>query len=160
MSGNRNFEGRVNPQTRGNWLASPPLVVAYALAGTVDINFKLHPIGHQADGTPVYLRDLWPSNDEIKNTIAECLNSDMFKNRYKNVFLGEQQWQDLETTDSQAYAWSEDSTYIANPPYFQNMTPEAGSIDNIYNAKPLLVLGDSITTVSYTHLTLPTICSV
>ena len=146
LSGNRNFEGRVNPQTRGNWLASPPLVVAYALAGTVKIDFTTEPLAHTPEGKPVYLKDIWPSTEEINETVSGCLNSEMYKERYSNVFAGPEQWQKLPAGDSETYDWDDASTYIANPPYFENMTMEVNDITDINDARPLLVLGDSITT--------------
>ena len=146
LSGNRNFEGRVNPQTRGNWLASPPLVVAYAIAGTVKIDFTKDPLTQTPNGKDVYLKDIWPSTQEITDAVNNCLNSEMYKERYSNVFLGPQQWQDLKTGDGETYDWNDQSTYIANPPYFDGMTLDINEIEDIKGAKPLLVLGDSITT--------------
>ncbi|MGB1361119.1 MAG: aconitate hydratase AcnA [Alphaproteobacteria bacterium] len=146
LSGNRNFEGRVNPQTRGNWLASPPLVVAYALTGNVKVDITKEPIGKGKDGQDVFLKDIWPSTAEINETLQDCLNSDMYKSRYADVFLGPQQWQDIEITGGETYGWSDNSTYIQNPPYFENMSMEVGDITDIKGAKPLLVLADSITT--------------
>ena len=146
LSGNRNFEGRVNPQTRGNWLASPPLVVAYALAGTVKIDFTTQPLAQTPDGQDVYLKDIWPSAAEITATVNACLTSKMYKERYQNVFLGPKQWQDIKTSNEATYNWNENSTYIANPPYFKNMSLEVDEIEDITGAKPLLILSDSITT--------------
>ena len=146
LSGNRNFEGRVNPQTRGNWLASPPLVVAYALTGSVKIDITSEPIGTGKDGNPVYLKDIWPTTQEVNETVAGCLNSDMYKARYSNVFLGPKQWQDIEVTGGEIYDWPATSTYIQNPPYFENMSMEVNEIEDIIGVKPLMSLGDSITT--------------
>lgn len=146
LSGNRNFEGRVNPQTRGNWLASPPLVVAYALAGNIKINLSTDAIGTGKDGHPVYLKDIWPSTAEVNEAVAQCLSSDMYAERYSNVFLGPQQWQDIDVTGGEMYDWPSTSTYIQNPPYFEYMSMDVGDIEDITGVKPLLSLGDSITT--------------
>ncbi len=146
LSGNRNFEGRVNPQTRGNWLASPPLVVAYALVGNIKIDITKDSLGTDKEGNPVYLKDIWPSTQEVNDAVAGCLNSDMYKARYSNVFLGPQQWQNIEVTGGEIYDWPSTSTYIQNPPYFENMSMEIDEIQDILGVKPLMSLGDSITT--------------
>jgi aconitate hydratase len=145
LSGNRNFEGRVHPQVKANWLASPPLVVAYALAGTTQIDLTKDPISHDATGKPVYLKDIWPTNSEVAHEVAK-VSSKMFSEQYADVFLGTEEWQSMKTTDSQTYNWKSDSTYIQNPPFFENMLAEPAPIRNIQNAHILALLGDSITT--------------
>ncbi|MFQ3610327.1 MAG: aconitate hydratase AcnA [Fimbriimonadales bacterium] len=146
LSGNRNFEARINPQVKANYLASPPLVVAYALAGTVDIDLLNEPIGHDPNGQPVYLRDLWPSPQEVRETIARALQSEMFKHRYAHVFDGDEHWQSLPVPDSQVYEWDPDSTYIQRPPYFDGMPDTPAPLQNITGARVLAIFGDSITT--------------
>ena len=145
LSGNRNFEGRVSPHTKANYLASPPLVVAYALAGNVMINMNHDPIGEGTDG-PVYLRDIWPSNEEIERTVQESLTPEMFKERYGQVFKGTEDWQKINVGTGKTYEWDGNSTYIQNPPYFAGMSKEAGTFENIKSAKVLALLGDSVTT--------------
>eukprot|EP01037_Dinobryon_pediforme_P001680 gene1680-1709_t len=146
ISGNRNFEGRVSPDVRANFLASPPLVVAYALKGTVIEDFTTTPIGQATDGTDVYLRDIWPTNAEVAHVMAGALDRAMFQARYADVYKGDHHWQAINVTGSETYQWRAGSTYVANPPYFDgmSMTPEA--VGDIVAAKPLLILGDSITT--------------
>ena len=148
LSGNRNFEGRVSPHTKANYLASPPLVVAYAIAGNLAINLKTDPIGQDQQGRPVYLKDIWPSTAEIKSVMAAALTPEMFRSRYSNVFTGTADWQQIATVDSQTYAWNGDSTYVQNPPFFEGMAASAngGGIVDIQGARPLALLGDSITT--------------
>ncbi|PZP54851.1 MAG: aconitate hydratase AcnA [Micavibrio aeruginosavorus] len=147
LSGNRNFEGRVNPQTKGNYLASPPLVVAYALAGNMQIDLTKDSLGNDKDGNPVYLKDIWPTNKEIADTIEYCLTADMFKSRYANVFLGPEQWQAISTSGSpESYSWDSKSTYVQNPPYFVGMPKTPGAISDIKGASILAIFGDSITT--------------
>ncbi|MFC4820452.1 aconitate hydratase AcnA [Dokdonella ginsengisoli] len=145
LSGNRNFEGRVHPEVKMNYLASPPLVVAYALAGTLDINLETDPIGTGSDGQPVYLKDIWPSNQEISDTIAGAINPAMFEKNYADVFKGDSRWNSIASPDGARYAW-DDSTYIKNPPYFDGMSANAGTIDDIHGARVLGLFGDSITT--------------
>ena len=145
LSGNRNFEGRIHPLVKANWLASPPLVVAYALAGTVRIDLSKDPIGHTNDGQAIYLRDIWPSNQEIQNAMLN-VTSDMFRKRYANVFEGPETWKTIKVTGSETYGWKADSTYIQNPPYFDGLTLEPKPLQNIANASVLAVLGDSVTT--------------
>lgn len=145
LSGNRNFEGRVSPDVRANFLASPPLVVAYALKGTVTEDMIETPIGEGTDG-PVYLKDIWPTNEEVQNVISANIDSDMFRTRYSNVYLGDAHWQKIEVEGSDTYSWPAASTYIANPPYFEGMTMTPAPIADIVEAKPLAILGDSITT--------------
>ncbi|HXP97543.1 MAG TPA: aconitate hydratase AcnA [Telmatospirillum sp.] len=147
LSGNRNFEGRISPYVKANYLASPPLVVAYAIAGTLDIDIANEPLGTGKDGKPVFLKDIWPSNRDIKDTIAASLTRDMFRNRYANVFAGTAQWQAVPTAAGQTYSWNDASTYVKNPPYFVGLTREPSSgFADIKGARLLAILGDSITT--------------
>ncbi|MFU8803944.1 MAG: aconitate hydratase AcnA [Bradymonadaceae bacterium] len=146
LSGNRNFEGRINPHTRANYLASPPLVVAYALAGSVDLNLHSDPIGQDRDGNDVYLKDVWPTNEEVQSTVAQCVTREQFVNQYSNVYAGPEEWQALEAPTGKVYAWSEDSTYIQEPPFFVDMPADAPPIDAIKSARVLCKVGDSITT--------------
>jgi len=146
LSGNRNFEGRVSPQVRANYLASPPLVVAYALAGTVDIDLNSDPLGTGKDGQPVYLRDIWPSSEEIRDTIAINVTPEMFKRQYADVFDGNEIWNQIDGGDSDVYLWDEESTYIQEPPFFVDLKPDVPDIREISGARVLALLGDSITT--------------
>ncbi len=146
LSGNRNFEGRVHQDVRMNYLASPPLVVAYALAGATDLDLTKEPLGNGANGKPVYLKDIWPTQKEIYDTIAQCLDANLFKQSYANVFAGDERWRSLQVTQSETYAWDSDSTYVQNPPYFTGMSATALGIKPIMGARCLAVLGDSITT--------------
>ena len=145
LSGNRNFEGRVHQSVRTNWLASPPLVVAYALAGTVKIDLDKDPIGKDNDGNPVYLKDIWPSSDEIQAELVK-INNDMFRSQYASVFDGDETWQSLPIPDSQTYDWDSQSTYIQNPPFFEGLTAEIDDVTPVKDARILALLGDSITT--------------
>lgn len=145
LSGNRNFEGRVHPQVRANWLASPPLVVAYALTGTTDIDLNNDPIGQDPAGNNVYLKDIWPSHHEIAQEVAKVTDK-MFKKEYADVFKGDEDWQALKTGSGKTYAWNKDSTYIQHPPFFQNLSAQPQAIKPIQNAYVLALLGDSITT--------------
>ncbi|KIN77065.1 aconitate hydratase AcnA [Sulfitobacter mediterraneus] len=146
LSGNRNFEGRISPDVRANYLASPPLVVAYALAGTMDINLATDPIAQTPDGKDVYLKDIWPTTQEVAELVEQTVTREAFQTKYADVFKGDEKWQAVETTDSQTYDWPVQSTYVQNPPYFQGMSKEPGVITNIEGAKVLAVLGDMITT--------------
>jgi aconitate hydratase len=146
LSGNRNFEGRINPYLRANYLASPPLVVAYAIAGSMRVNLMTDPLGNDPDGHPVYLKDIWPSNQEIHETIDKTLSPQMFRKRYANVFEGPEEWQKVEVRKGQTYEWDLSSTYIAHPPYFDNMPKEPAPLSDIALARSLAILGDSITT--------------
>ncbi len=146
LSGNRNFEGRVSPNTLANYLASPPLVVAYALAGTVDIDLDKDPIGVGKDGQPVYLRDIWPSNQEIQETILQSVRPEMFKANYARVFDANEAWNQIQSPDNPVYEFREDSTYLQEPPYFAGMGPEPAAGREIKNARVLALLGDSVTT--------------
>ncbi|KUJ80707.1 aconitate hydratase [Ruegeria marisrubri] len=146
LSGNRNFEGRISPDVRANYLASPPLVVAYALAGDMNIDLTSEPLGTSKDGKPVYLKDIWPTNQEIAELVDKTVTRAAFLKKYADVFKGDEKWQAVETTDAETYDWPASSTYIQNPPYFQNMSPEPGTISNIEGAKVLAILGDMVTT--------------
>ncbi len=146
LSGNRNFEGRINPDVRANYLASPPLVVAYALAGRMDVDLTSEPIGQGRDGMPVYLRDLWPSQQEIAATIETALASDQFKKTYASVFEGDQRWRSIAAPEGKTYAWDPSSTYIKHPPYFENMAKAPPPLGEIRQARVLARLGDSVTT--------------
>ena len=146
LSGNRNFEGRISPDVRANYLASPPLVVAYALAGTMDIDLSQDPIGADSSGNAVYLRDIWPSSKEVAELVEQTVTREAFNSKYADVFKGDEKWQSVETTPSQTYDWPISSTYVQNPPYFQGMSQEPGVITNIEQARVLAVLGDMITT--------------
>ncbi|HEY2955277.1 MAG TPA: aconitate hydratase AcnA [Candidatus Eisenbacteria bacterium] len=146
LSGNRNFEGRINPLTRANYLASPPLVVAYALAGTVDIDLEREPLGRGRDGRPVYLRELWPSQREIAETVARALKPEQFAEEYANVFDGNPRWNAIPVGEAERYPWSAESTYIHDPPFFQGLTPEPAPPSDIHGARVLVMLGDSVTT--------------
>jgi aconitate hydratase len=145
LSGNRNFEGRVNPQTRFNYLASPPLVVAYALAGRMDVDLTREPLGVGNDG-PVFLRDIWPSPQEVQDEISRSVKAEFFTTQYADVFKGDEQWRQLDVPAGETYAWADDSTYVKNPPYFAGMTMEPPGIRPITGARALAMLGDSITT--------------
>ncbi|WP_338466909.1 aconitate hydratase AcnA [Novosphingobium sp. ZN18A2] len=146
LSGNRNFEGRVSPDVRANFLASPPLVVAYALKGTVTEDFTTTPIGQDKDGNDVMLADIWPSNEEVAHVMAGAVTRDMFQARYADVYKGDEHWQAINVTGSETYQWRSGSTYVANPPYFEGMEMTPAPVGDIVAAKPLLVLGDSVTT--------------
>jgi aconitate hydratase len=146
ISGNRNFEGRVSPDVRANFLASPPLVVAYALKGTVIEDFITTPIGTSKDGEAVYLKDIWPTNDEVASTLAGAVDRQMFQARYANVYKGDAHWQAIEVTGSDTYTWRAGSTYVANPPYFEGLTMTPAPVTDIIDAMPLAIFGDSITT--------------
>ncbi|WP_374604971.1 aconitate hydratase AcnA [Arenimonas sp.] len=146
LSGNRNFEGRVHSEVKMNYLASPPLVVAYAIAGTVDIDLSTEPLGTGSDGQPVYLKDIWPSNKEIGDFIAKTVGPEMFKSNYANVFAGDSRWNEIKSPDGAKFAWDEASTYIKNPPYFDGMKMDVGSIADIAGARVMGLFGDSITT--------------
>ena len=146
LSGNRNFEGRINSDVRANYLASPPLVVAYALAGRIDVDFQSEPLGEGSDGQPVYLRDLWPSRREVEETILRALRSDMFREQYRDVFAGDEHWNGLDVPEGDTYAWDPASTYVRQPPYFVDMPAEPAPVQDVHGARVLGVFGDSITT--------------
>ncbi len=146
LSGNRNFEGRISPDVRANYLASPPLVVAYALAGDMNIDLTREPLGTDKDGNKVYLKDIWPTTQEIAELVDRTVTREAFQSKYADVFKGDEKWQAVETTDSEVYDWPPTSTYIQNPPYFQGMSPEPGTISNVEGARILAILGDMVTT--------------
>ncbi|MCK5660877.1 MAG: aconitate hydratase AcnA, partial [Methanosarcinales archaeon] len=146
LSGNRNFEGRINPLVKANYLASPPLVIAYAIAGTVDIDLTNEPLGFDPNGIPVYLKDIWPRHDEIQQIIARSLKSDMFERQYSKVLEGAELWKDLDVPKGTLYEWDSESTYIQEPPFFKDFPLAPPKIQDIKNARVLALLGDSITT--------------
>jgi aconitate hydratase len=146
LSGNRNFEGRINPDVKMNYLASPPLVVAYALAGSMDADVHSEPLGLDDHDEPVYLRDIWPSSAEIARTIEEAVQSDMFHKSYSEVFDGDERWNGLDVPTGQLFAWDERSTYVRRPPFFDDLPAEPEPLQDIFNARALAVLGDSVTT--------------
>ena len=146
LSGNRNFEGRISPDVRANYLASPPLVVAYAIAGTMDINLASDAIGTDKDGNDVYLKDIWPTTQEVAEMVEKTVTREAFLSKYANVFEGDEKWQSVSTTEAKTYDWPAASTYVQNPPYFQGMSKEPGVISDVKDAKVLAILGDMITT--------------
>ena len=146
LSGNRNFEGRIHADIKANFLASPPLVVAYAIAGTVDIDIQVDPLGQDQDGNDVFLRDIWPSDKEIADTVASCLTREQFQKQYEDVFTGSEEWQGISTSTGEMYQWDEKSTYVQNPPFFDGMTLEVKAIEPIKGARCLAYLADSVTT--------------
>ena len=146
LSGNRNFEGRISPHIKANYLASPPLVVAYALAGHMNIDLYKDPLGKNKDGKDIFLKDIWPSNREIEATLKEALNAEMFIKRYSNVAEGPKQWQQIKTEKSSIYNWEENSTYVKKPPFFDNLPDQPEGFKEIKDARPLLILGDMVTT--------------
>ncbi len=146
LSGNRNFEGRINPVVRANYLASPPLVVALAIAGTVDIDTRYEPLGTGSDGKPVYLQDIWPSQEEVQETLSSAVTAELFREQYGNVYTGNEDWNQIPVAGGDLYSWNDRSTYIQNPPYFVGMTRELPELKSIHNASALAILGDSVTT--------------
>ncbi len=146
LSGNRNFEGRISPDVRANYLASPPLVVVYALAGTMDIDLTSEPIGQDRDGNDVFMKDIWPSQSEIAELVEATVTREAFQSKYADVFKGDEKWREVEVPQQETYDWPPTSTYIQNPPYFQGMGAEPGTISNIEGAKVLAILGDMVTT--------------
>src|SRR5690606_12654124 len=146
LSGNRNFEGRINPDAKMNYLASPPLVVAYGLAGTMDFDFETQALGQDKDGNDVYLRDIWPSPSEIDAVIASSVSQEMFEDDYADVFAGDERWRDIPTPEGDTFAWDEESTYVRKPPYFDGMAAEPVPVEDISGARVLAKLGDSVTT--------------
>jgi aconitate hydratase len=146
LSGNRNFEGRINPDVKMNYLASPPLCVAYALAGTMDIDLYDQPLGEDEDGQPVFLKDIWPSAEEVAQTVQEAVQSDMFRKSYGEVFDGDERWNSLEVPSGESFAWDDGSTYVRRPPFFENLPAEPEPITDVEGARVLAVLGDSVTT--------------
>jgi aconitate hydratase len=146
LSGNRNFEGRISPDVRANYLASPPLVVAYALVGDINVDITTEPLGQDRDGNDVYLKDIWPSNTEIADLVHQTVTREAFQSRYADVFKGDEKWQGVQTADSQTYDWPATSTYVQNPPYFEGITMETHKITNLEGARVLAILGDMVTT--------------
>ncbi|NNG02644.1 MAG: aconitate hydratase AcnA, partial [Inquilinus sp.] len=146
LSGNRNFEGRVNPHVRANYLASPPLVVAYALAGSMKRDLTTEPLGKGSDGQLVYLKDVWPTNREVADTVAECLTPEMFRSRYANVFEGPKEWREIKSATGETYRWAAGSTYVKLPPFFEDMKPEPEPVADVTGARVLAKLADSVTT--------------
>ena len=146
LSGNRNFEGRINPDVRANYLASPPLVVAYALAGTVDIDLSKDPLGEDKSGNPVYLKDVWPSQEEVAREVENALDPSIYNEQYADVYTGNEQWNNVEVPEGDLYEWDPDSTYIQEPSFFKDMGPEAEDLDDIEGARVLVQVGDSVTT--------------
>jgi aconitate hydratase len=146
LSGNRNFEGRISPHIKANYLASPPLVVAYAIAGHMEVDLYKDALGKDKDGNDIYLKDIWPSNKEIEDTLKQSLNAEMFIERYSNVSEGPSQWQKIQTEESSIYNWDEGSTYVKKPPFFDNLSDEPEGFKEIKDARPLLILGDMVTT--------------
>ena len=146
LSGNRNFEGRISPDVRANYLASPPLVVAYALVGDMNVDIATQPLGRDAEGRDVYLRDLWPSQAEIAELVEATVTREAFQQKYASVFDGDERWRSIDTAEGETYDWPATSTYVQNPPYFQDMDPEPGTIDDVEGARILAILGDMVTT--------------
>jgi len=146
LSGNRNFEGRISPHIKANYLASPPLVVAYALAGHMEFDLYKEPLGKSKDGKDIFLKDIWPSNKEIEDTLRESLNAEMFVKRYSNVSEGPKQWQEIKTENTSIYNWDTSSTYVKKPPFFENLSDQPEGFKPIKDARPLLILGDMVTT--------------
>src|SRR5262249_45008139 len=146
LSGNRNFEGRINSEVRANYLMSPPLVVAFALAGRIDVDLRNHPLGKGKDGKPVFLADIWPSQQEVEQVIQKSIDSSMFRKSYGEVFAGDEHWRSLAVPKGETYAWEKDSTYIRRAPYFDDMKVAPSPVENIKSARVLAVLGDSVTT--------------
>jgi aconitate hydratase A / 2-methylisocitrate dehydratase len=146
LSGNRNFEARIHPEVKANYLASPPLVVAYALAGRIDLDLTTEPIGSDSDGADVFLSDLWPTPEQVRDTIAGAVSEDMYRRTYADVFTGDEHWAALPVPEGGLFAWDPDSTYVRLPPYFEGMSPEPGTVDDIAGARCLVMVGDSVTT--------------
>jgi aconitate hydratase len=146
LSGNRNFEGRINPDVKMNYLASPPLVIAYALAGTMDFDFDTQPLGQDSEGNDVFLKDIWPSPQEIQETMDSSITQEMFTKDYADVFDGGERWKALPTPEGKTFAWEAESTYVRKPPYFEGMQPEPAPVQDISGARVLAKLGDSVTT--------------
>ncbi len=146
LSGNRNFEGRVHPEVRANYLASPPLVVAFALAGRIDIDLTKEPLGTGTDGKAVYLKDIWPTQQEVREIVKQCVKAESFKRIYSDVFAGDAHWQEMKVPTGDRFAWEPSSTYVKHPPYFEDMPAKPGAIVDVKGARVLALLGDSITT--------------
>jgi aconitate hydratase len=146
LSGNRNFEGRIHPQVRASFLASPPLVVAYALAGSVDTDLTSDPLGIDPNGDPVYLADIWPTEEEVQAAIASSVNPEMFREEYETVFSGDDRWRNLPIPEGNLYEWNEESTYVQEPPFFTDLEAEPSPVQDLAGARALVVVGDSVTT--------------
>jgi aconitate hydratase len=146
LSGNRNFEARIHPEVKANYLASPPLVVAYAIAGRIDVDLTTEPIGQDGDGNDVFLHDLWPSPEQVKETIGRAISEDMYRRTYADVFTGDEHWAALDVPEGDIFAWDPDSTYVRRPPYFDGMPREPGTVDDFAGARCLVSVGDSVTT--------------
>jgi aconitate hydratase len=146
LSGNRNFEARIHPEVKANYLASPPLVVAYALAGRMDLDLVTEPLGHDADGSPVFLSDLWPSAEEVRATVEGSIGREMFERSYADVYTGDPVWRELPVPEGSVFAWDDESTYVRRPPYFDGMAPEPAPVEDFGGARCLVSLGDSVTT--------------
>ena len=146
LSGNRNFEGRISPDVKMNYLASPPLVIAYALAGTMDFDFEGQPLGQDTDGNDVYLKDIWPAPEEIEELIQSSISTDMFTTEYGTIFDGDDRWKALDTPAGNVFEWEDSSTYVRKPPYFDGMTLETSPVEDVTGARVLAKLGDSVTT--------------
>src|SRR5699024_3055854 len=146
LSGNRNFEGRIHPLVKGNYLASPPLVVAYALAGTVNIDLQNDPIGKDKDGNDVFLKDIWPTTEEVKETVMKAVTPDLFRKEYERVFDDNERWNEIKTSNEPLYTWDEQSTYIQNPPFFEGLTPTPGEVEKLSDLRVVGKFGDSVTT--------------
>src|SRR5207245_5805112 len=146
LSGNRNFEGRINPDVKMNYLASPPLCVAYALAGTMDIDIAHDPLGRDEQGSEVYLSEIWPSEQEVAEIVGEAVRADMFRHSYGEVFTGDERWRALEVPTGERFAWDERSTYVRRPPYLHDLPPVPQAVQDVEGARVLAVLGDSVTT--------------
>jgi aconitate hydratase len=146
LSGNRNFEARIHPEVKANYLASPPLVVAYALSGRIDVDLTTEPIGQDEDGTDVFLRDLWPSAEQVKETIGRAISEEMYRRTYADVFTGDEHWAALDVPEGDIFAWDPESTYVRKPPYFDGMSQEPGTVEDVAGARCLVMVGDSVTT--------------
>ncbi len=146
LSGNRNFEGRINPDVKMNYLASPPLVIAYALAGTMDFDFEHQPLGQDPQGNDVFLRDIWPSAQDVQTTIDNAISQEMFTKDYADVFAGDERWRSLPTPEGDTFEWDPQSTYVRKPPYFEGMQPDPAPVTDVSGARVLALLGDSVTT--------------
>jgi aconitate hydratase len=146
LSGNRNFDGRINPDVKANYLASPPLVVAYALAGTVDVDLSKDPLGDDENGNPVYLKDIWPSQEEVAREVENALDPGIYTKQYANVYTGNEQWNEVEVPEGDLFEWDPDSTYIQEPSFFKDLDPDAADVEDIIGARVLVRVGDSVTT--------------
>ena len=146
LSGNRNFEGRISPDVKMNYLASPPLVIAYALAGSMDFDFESQPLGKDADGVDVYLKDIWPTPEEVESVIETSIDTEMFDSKYSTIFDGDERWQAIDTPEGNLFAWDENSTYVRKPNYFDGMSLEPDAVADVKGARVLAKLGDSVTT--------------